>query len=77
MSPRSRVRGEAAVRDYAIKLDKWSGDIVVAPEEIERRTRDVPGSSRRISSSRPVRSGVCRRAARQRARLRRRASCQD
>ena len=38
------ARGEAAVRDYALKLDKWSGDIVVTPEEIERRTRDVPES---------------------------------
>ncbi|WP_336492195.1 histidinol dehydrogenase, partial [Methylobacterium nigriterrae] len=38
------ARGEAAVRDYALKLDKWSGDIVVPPEEIERRTRDVPES---------------------------------
>lgn len=34
--------GEAAVRDYARKLDKWSGDIVVTEEEIERRTAEVP-----------------------------------
>jgi sulfopropanediol 3-dehydrogenase len=35
-------RGEEAVREYALKLDKWAGDIVVAPAEIERRTRDIP-----------------------------------
>src|SRR5439155_21135159 len=35
-------RGEAAVREYARKLDRWSGEIVVTPEELERRTRDVP-----------------------------------
>ncbi len=40
-------RGERAVRDYAIKLDKWPGDIVVAPEEIERRTREVPALVKR------------------------------
>jgi sulfopropanediol 3-dehydrogenase len=34
--------GEAAVRDYAFKLDKWSGEIVVTPEAIARRTRDLP-----------------------------------
>jgi sulfopropanediol 3-dehydrogenase len=34
--------GEQAVRDFALKLDKWSGDIIVTPEEVERRTRDVP-----------------------------------
>jgi sulfopropanediol 3-dehydrogenase len=38
------ARGEAAVREYALKLDQWSGEIVVSPEEIERRTRSVaPG----------------------------------
>ncbi len=31
-------RGEAAVREYAAKLDKWTGGIVVSPDEIERRT---------------------------------------
>ena len=40
-------RGEAAVRDYALKLDRWSGDIVVSPQEIERRTRDIPPAIRR------------------------------
>ncbi len=36
------ARGEAAVREYAEKLDKWTGDIVVSREEVERRARDVP-----------------------------------
>ena len=34
-------RGEQAVRDYAAKLDQWTGEIVVSPAEIERRTRDI------------------------------------
>jgi sulfopropanediol 3-dehydrogenase len=42
-----RARGEAAVRGYARKLDKWEGEIVVSPEEIERRTRDLPASIKR------------------------------
>ena len=33
--------GEQAVRNYALKLDKWSGDIVVTPDEIERRTHGM------------------------------------
>ena len=41
--------GEQAVRDYAAKLDHWTGDIVVTDEEIERRTRGVaPGVKRDI-----------------------------
>ena len=40
------VRGEEAVRDYAAKLDGWTGDIVMTPEDIERRTRDVPAAVR-------------------------------
>jgi sulfopropanediol 3-dehydrogenase len=39
--------GEAAVRAYARKLDHWTGEIVLSPEEIERRTRDVPAEIRR------------------------------
>ncbi|HEY5635762.1 MAG TPA: histidinol dehydrogenase [Burkholderiales bacterium] len=38
--------GEAAVRDYALKLDKWSGEIVVTPAQIERRIRDIPAGVR-------------------------------
>jgi sulfopropanediol 3-dehydrogenase len=33
---------ERAVRDYALKLDKWSGEIIVTRDEIEQRTRDLP-----------------------------------
>ena len=34
-------RGEAAVREYAEKLDQWTGEIVVTPDEIERRTHAI------------------------------------
>lgn len=40
-------RGEAAVREYAAKLDHWNGDIVMTPEAIERRVKDVPADVRR------------------------------
>ena len=40
-------RGEAAVRDDAARLDHWTGDIVMTPEAIERRIRDIPGDVRR------------------------------
>jgi sulfopropanediol 3-dehydrogenase len=33
--------GEQAVRDYALKLDKWSGDIIVTRADAERRTKDL------------------------------------
>ncbi|TAM82348.1 MAG: histidinol dehydrogenase [Candidimonas sp.] len=39
--------GETAVRDYALKLDKWQHDIIVTNEEIERRTHEVPAAQRR------------------------------
>lgn len=39
--------GEQAVREYARKLDKWEGEIVVSQQEIERRIRDVPQADRR------------------------------
>ncbi len=42
-----RLRGEDAVRDYALKLDDWSGEIVVPADEIERRTRDIAPSIKR------------------------------
>lgn len=41
------ARREAAVREYAQKLDKWTGEIVVTPAEVERRTRDLPASVKR------------------------------
>ncbi|MFG1413372.1 histidinol dehydrogenase [Xanthobacter sp. VTT E-85241] len=40
-------RGEQAVREYALKLDKWDGDILVTREEMERRAAEVPESVRR------------------------------
>jgi sulfopropanediol 3-dehydrogenase len=41
------ARGEAAVREYAAKLDRWTGEIVVSREEIARRTRAIPESVKR------------------------------
>ena len=42
-----RANGESAVRAHAKRLDGWDGEIVVPPEEIERRARAVPASVRR------------------------------
>ena len=42
-----RGDGEAAVKRYALSLDKWSGDVLVPPDEIERRAADVPAQIRR------------------------------
>ena len=42
-----RARGEAAVRDYARKLDRWEGGIVVSPPEIEKRTKGIGDSVKR------------------------------
>ena len=39
--------GERAVREYAEKLDHWTGPIVMTHEEIDRRTRDIPGAIKR------------------------------
>jgi sulfopropanediol 3-dehydrogenase len=36
------ARGEQAVRDYALKLDKWNGDIIVTPAQMHARTKDIP-----------------------------------
>jgi sulfopropanediol 3-dehydrogenase len=33
--------GEAAVRSYAKELDGWSGEILVTPEAVNQRTRDL------------------------------------
>ena len=41
------IGGEKAVRDYARKLDTWSGEIVVTPAEVERRTNDMAPSIKR------------------------------
>ncbi|HKQ27670.1 MAG TPA: histidinol dehydrogenase, partial [Burkholderiales bacterium] len=40
-------RGEAAVREYAEKLDGWKGEILVSPADIEQRTRDIPADIKR------------------------------
>ncbi len=39
--------GERAVREYAAKLDSWTGEIIVSADEIERRTRDIAPSVKR------------------------------
>ncbi|MBC9903784.1 histidinol dehydrogenase [Achromobacter xylosoxidans] len=39
--------GEAAVRDYARRLDKWEGEILVGPAEMERRTASIPDGIKR------------------------------
>jgi sulfopropanediol 3-dehydrogenase len=40
-------RGEAAAREYAAKLDKWTGEIVVTPEEAKKRSAGLPASVKR------------------------------
>jgi sulfopropanediol 3-dehydrogenase len=40
-------RGEAAVREYAARLDGWTGEILVTDDELERRTRDIPAPVKR------------------------------
>src|SRR3972149_1396682 len=42
-----RERGEQAVREYAQKLDRWSGPIGGTSEEVERRTRSIPPGIRK------------------------------
>ena len=42
-----RAHGEAAVRRHAERLDRWTGDIVVPPDEIARRVRQVPDAVKR------------------------------
>jgi len=39
--------GEKAVRDYAARLDAWTGPIPVTPDEIERRIRTIPPDVKR------------------------------
>ncbi|WP_373376578.1 histidinol dehydrogenase [Cupriavidus nantongensis] len=41
-----QAHGEAAVRQYASKLDGWSGEIVLTPDQVRQQTRDVPASVR-------------------------------
>ena len=46
MLARIRAQGEKAVREYAATLDKWTGEIVMTPEAIDRRIHEVPASIR-------------------------------
>ena len=41
------ARGEDAVREYARKLDDWTGEILVSAAEIERRTRAIDAGIKR------------------------------
>jgi sulfopropanediol 3-dehydrogenase len=41
------ARGEDAVREYARKLDHWTGEILVSAAEIERRTRAIDAGIKR------------------------------
>jgi sulfopropanediol 3-dehydrogenase len=41
------ARGEAAVREYSEKLDRWTGDIIMSPADIDARVKEVPVSVRR------------------------------
>lgn len=40
------ARGESAVREYAQKLDGWTGDIVMTPAQIESVIKQVPDTVR-------------------------------
>ncbi len=39
-------KGEAAVRQYAADLDKWTGEMIVTPEQIAANAREVPAQVR-------------------------------
>ena len=41
------ARGEAAICEYAARLDGWTGEILVSEDELERRTRDIPAAIKR------------------------------
>ncbi len=42
-----QAHGEAAVRKYALDLDKWSGELVVTRAEIDENARKVPAQVKR------------------------------
>lgn len=42
MLARIEAEGEDAVKDYALKLDKWDGPIVVTREDMDARAAEVP-----------------------------------
>jgi sulfopropanediol 3-dehydrogenase len=68
------TRGETAVREYAARLDGWHGDIVVSPEEIERRADEVPAAVRQDIEFATAGAALRPRAARVDSRIRRGAS---
>lgn len=39
-----QARGEAAVREYSQKLDKWTGGIIMSEADIQKSIQDVPAS---------------------------------
>ncbi len=41
-----RHRRESAVREYAAKLDRWDKDVVVPPDQVRERVKDIPQSVR-------------------------------
>ncbi|MEO8136329.1 MAG: histidinol dehydrogenase, partial [Betaproteobacteria bacterium] len=41
------ARGEQSVRDHALRLDHWSGPIVLTPDAIGQRIRGIPPATRR------------------------------
>jgi len=41
------ARGEAAVLEYALKLDQWRGEVILPRSEIARRAAEVPAQVRR------------------------------
>ncbi|MDE2370683.1 MAG: histidinol dehydrogenase [Burkholderiales bacterium] len=47
MLERIAAGGEDAVRQYALDLDQWRGEIVIPRAEIDRRAAEVPASVRR------------------------------
>ena len=47
MLAKIRKGGESAVRDYARKLDKWEGEILVSAAEVNRRTRSIDPAAKR------------------------------
>jgi sulfopropanediol 3-dehydrogenase len=42
-----RKDGERAVRDYAAKLDKWTGDTLFAPADFEKCTVGISAATKR------------------------------
>jgi len=42
-----QLRGEAAVREYARKLDQWDGEIIMSPLAIDAAIKNVPDSVKR------------------------------